>query len=711
MLQFESDTQVCKVVVGIVFGGGSIVSNSHPALCLVKLGLILGSLSIMFSAVGLFKQLRCPEGSQCQLLNCLFTHAAPSPYTTESAAPAESLVDREEEAKESNFLGLDPPRKRRRIDDKLEHVRLEDSTSTQDEITKTLRVTDTNSLKNGHSQKNTEYVDHGLSTSTNRPVSPPPLRDRRGNIDELELATTKSRPHHRNTAKSQIPAKKPSAQNAETLNPRMINKPPAAHTVRLKLVNMLFEQMTRLNEEIMASKDNSRDALVLSPQEIITEVLDEEERIAKENSAVYANILKLRIVALKKMKIDEWKDERLRQIAQQYPQQVPSKAIDSPVSLDTGLQTEEDITLLSKMTARPEDLVKHGYVFTPPSVAEIEQARQGKDAANGWEQCDRCKSRFQVFPGRRAEDGALTTGGNCFYHHGKPRRLTREKADSGYKDTTYSCCSQGLGTLGCTMVDTHVFKVSEPKALALVMQFEKTPLKGSQSAESAVCFDCEMGYTTLGMELIRLTATSWPDGKELLDVLVRPIGEILDLNSRFSGVWPQHYSDALPYKLGSRNRGAKTGENPPGTQLYMVDSPAVARELLFDLLTTQTPLMGHALENDLNAVRIIHPTIVDTVLLYPHPHGLPIRYGLKMLVKRYLNRDIQMGGAQGHDSKEDAVAAGDLIRLKVLETWKTMTRDGWTFDKGVLNAPLPRRPTPSQEQSVIEASGVKRKHL
>jgi RNA exonuclease 1 len=84
----------------------------------------------------------------------------------------------------------------------------------------------------------------------------------------------------------------------------------------------------------------------------------------------------------------------------------------------------------------------------------------------------------------------------------------------------------------------------------------------------------------------------------------------------------------------------------------------------------------------LNAVRIIHPTIIDTVLLYPHPRGLPIRYGLKYLAKSCLDKDIQMSGAQGHDSKEDAIAAGELVRLQVKERWRQMENEGWVVKDG-----------------------------
>jgi DNA polymerase III epsilon subunit-like protein len=40
---------------------------------------------------------------------------------------------------------------------------------------------------------------------------------------------------------------------------------------------------------------------------------------------------------------------------------------------------------------------------------------------------------------------------------------------------------------------------------------------------------------------------------------------------------------------------------------------------------------------------------------------------LKNLAKRYLSRDIQMNGKDGHDSLEDAVAARDVVHYQVLD--------------------------------------------
>jgi RNA exonuclease 1 len=84
---------------------------------------------------------------------------------------------------------------------------------------------------------------------------------------------------------------------------------------------------------------------------------------------------------------------------------------------------------------------------------------------------------------------------------------------------------------------------------------------------------------------------------------------------------------------------------------------------LLSLLTPSAVLVGHSLESDLNALKMTHPFIVDTALLYPHPRGLPLRSSLKFLANKYLKREIQQG-TNGHDSVEDSRAALDLVRLK-----------------------------------------------
>jgi RNA exonuclease 1 len=81
------------------------------------------------------------------------------------------------------------------------------------------------------------------------------------------------------------------------------------------------------------------------------------------------------------------------------------------------------------------------------------------------------------------------------------------------------------------------------------------------------------------------------------------------------------------------------------------------------LVSSETVLVGHGLENDLRALQVTHARCVDTSVLYAHPRGFPLRYKLKALAKDHLKIMIQRGGAGtfgGHDSAEDA---GSAVRL------------------------------------------------
>lgn len=469
----------------------------------------------------------------------------------------------------------------------------------------------------------------------------------------------------------------------------MLPKAPASHPIRTAILKKLHAAMVGLNESLVKEKASKNRVFVLNKDELITMALDEEERVAKENPGVYSNIIKNRIVKLPKISMEEWVKEVMAHLNKRYYhlnpiQSIQARAQEAPKQIVTGLTSKEEVALVTELLTPLEGLEQFGYVTKAPTDGEIEIAKKGAEGSKGWEKCDRCSGRFQVFPGRR-EDGALASGGQCTYHPTRPIFPPRKRTDNvtGSSESYFPCCGESVGTsVGCTKGNTHVFKVSETKRLASILQFQETPRQPGKGPLDPVCFDCEMGYTTIGMELIRLTAVSWPDGRELLDVLVKPMGEILDLNSRYSGVFQEHYSIATPY--GTPAPPKEDGKQQP---LQLVESPAAARDLLFELLQPETPLMGHAIDNDLNVCRIIHPTIIDTVLLYPAPRRLPNRMSLKLLARKFLEREIQTGGDNGHDSKEDSIATGDLVRVKVGELWKRLKAKGWKFEGDVLVAP------------------------
>lgn len=647
----------------------------------------------MFSTTGLFKGIPCPEGERCTIIHCIFSHELRPKANAEPATP---IHVSDENATKKRKLDHDP------------------DSSTQvpaKPVTATAFAHKTNGFTTfNHPEPKAEDAPK-IPKTLSRPVSPP----------KAPRAQPKTAP--------------PKVETKETLNPRLIPFDPAGHAKRTLILQHLHAQMKRLNGEVVKGFHPKKTTLTLTENELIKAALDEEEKVARENHKVYANMIKNRIATYKKMNVEDWITHVIAtfRIDQQEP------PANQPSPIDTGLPLDQEHIVLPHLMTDQTNLAKHGYVPVPPTDDEIAEAKAAVAASLNYEVCDRCKSRFRVFEERREEDGALTTNGPCTYHWAKPITPKREKTDAikGPKEAIHPCCQEPVGTLGCTQCESHVFKISEAKRLASVLPFINTPenprpAKGPNGKPPvAVTFDCEMGYTVCGLELIRLTAVSWPEGHCLVDVLVRPQGTILDLNSRWSGVTAEMYSTAIPYEEkvamdallptpppgndapplpGSRDstpfRGA--ARDPPP----IVSSPAAARDLLCSFLTPSTPLIGHAIENDLNSVRLCHPNIIDTIVVFPHPRGLPFRFGLKMLTKRHLGRDIQMSGDAGHDSLEDARATGDLLRFAVGQRFRRLCREGWTVSDGTLMPPLPPGGPPPEEVRVLGAgSGVKRQRI
>ncbi|XP_074028873.1 exonuclease GOR-like [Leptinotarsa decemlineata] len=210
--------------------------------------------------------------------------------------------------------------------------------------------------------------------------------------------------------------------------------------------------------------------------------------------------------------------------------------------------------------------------------------------------CSRCKNIFRV-----AADYYITIE-KCCHYWGKLKKISENGLLS------YDCCGQEKGSKGCTESKCHVWSgTSDRISDAGYVSTKRNPMIKIYSYTDAYAVDSEMCYTVKGLELTKVTVVGM-DGSIVYDSYVKPDHEIVDYNTRFSGITAQHMTLKNTQNIGQ-----------------------VQRDLM-KFIHEGTILIGHALDIDLTS------TIV--------------------------NRNIQIG-ALGQDSCERAVTCMQLMFWKV----------------------------------------------
>lgn len=239
--------------------------------------------------------------------------------------------------------------------------------------------------------------------------------------------------------------------------------------------------------------------------------------------------------------------------------------------------------------------------------------------------CVRCHANYRLpIDGRKRVDFCI--------HHTEPAIYSSDRK-------IHPCCGRAQGVAGCQHSESHV---TDTMRASVLHEFQPTPAPTGPSdprSDTFFALDCEFVYTTVGKEAARVTVVD-RYGKEVLDCVFRPEHEIVDPNTRYSGL---------------------TINEIESSNWTLND----VRKLLFEKINSDTLLIGHGLENDLKTLRIVHSNVIDTSVLFLRSDvlGCTFKQSLKSLAREHLDMEIQADPG-GHDSGEDAWAAMQLV-LKV----------------------------------------------
>lgn len=167
--------------------------------------------------------------------------------------------------------------------------------------------------------------------------------------------------------------------------------------------------------------------------------------------------------------------------------------------------------------------------------------------------------------------------------------------------------------------------------------------------------DCEMCLTREGNELTRICVVD-SDYKMVYHSLVKPHNEIINYLTKYSGI---------------------TKEMLVGVETRLADVQNELRKIL----PSNAIWVGQSLNSDLHAMKMMHPYVIDTSVIFNITGQRQRKTKLAMLSSMFLKERIQTAGPKGHSPIEDAIAAMKLVNLKL--------KNGYSFGDSLLGGQIP----------------------
>eukprot|EP00112_Aurelia_sp_Birch-Aquarium-sp1_P003746 Seg1421.9 transcript_id=Seg1421.9/GoldUCD/mRNA.D3Y31 product="putative exonuclease" protein_id=Seg1421.9/GoldUCD/D3Y31 len=150
--------------------------------------------------------------------------------------------------------------------------------------------------------------------------------------------------------------------------------------------------------------------------------------------------------------------------------------------------------------------------------------------------------------------------------------------------------------------------------------------------------DCEMCLSSNGKELTRISIVN-ENHDVVYDTYVKPEALITDYLTQYSGI---------------------TANILQNVKTTIGD----VQQRFLEIITKDDIIVGHSLDNDFRALKLLHDNIIDTSVIYGDQRGARFKPSLKNLVKLHLKREIQTNQS-GHCSIEDAKACMELVQMKL----------------------------------------------
>ncbi|KAH6722074.1 ribonuclease H-like domain-containing protein [Leptodontidium sp. MPI-SDFR-AT-0119] len=228
---------------------------------------------------------------------------------------------------------------------------------------------------------------------------------------------------------------------------------------------------------------------------------------------------------------------------------------------------------------------------------------------------------------------AKSRGEDCTFHPSKRNKYNVKRP--------YKCCPETDGK-GCTTVTGHNFQL--PPHVSRYTDFRETPASDGQAKASAVVLDCEMAGVVGNAtgEPILVCAIDYVSGATILNHYVFPSQPINQMRSQFHGVTKETLHNAHSQGLTLAGwEGARTE--------------------LWKHIDENTILIGHALDNDLSALRIIHRRVVDSGILARSAIGKGGQCSLQALCAQLPRVEIRKNIGGIHDCLEDVLATREVV--------------------------------------------------